>query len=200
MPSPEYTWNARTGRYVDARGRFVSRDSVQRSLQQAIANTRAKAQALTARLRSGDASLVEWEQGMRRLVKNVHLYSAANARGGWAQMTAEDWGHVGPTVRFHYGKLHQFAQQLGAGLVMDGRVTSRVDMYMLAGRSSYDDQDFRLQRDKLGRTEERNVLVAAEHCAGCVEQSARLWVSIGTLTRPGTRDCLSRCRCWVEYR
>jgi hypothetical protein len=53
----------------------------------------------------------------------------------------------------------------------------------------------------LKREEERNVLGAADrHCAQCVECSDRGWVVIGTLPQPGSRTCMSNCKCRMEYR
>ena len=199
MPSPEYTWDRRLARYRGAGGRLVGRAEVMRALDHALAGTGERARALGQRLRSGQVGLPEWQQGMLAAIKDAHLYSAALARGGWAQMSSEDWGYVGPRVRFHYGKLQQWAEQLEAGTApLDGRFTARSEMYFLSARGSWDDQDMR-QQQAIGMTEEANV-PHGENCPDCQEQTAMGWVPIGTLARPGQRACLSRCRCTVRYR
>lgn len=200
MPPPSFTWDPRTGRYRGPGGRLVRNDSLELALDRAINARQQAARALSASLRAGDIGLPEWQQGMRQAIKDVHLYSAALARGGWANMTPEDFGRIGPRVRFHYGKLQKFAEAIEAGLVLDGRFTSRVELYLLAGKTSWEDQYLRLQRDNLGRTEEFNQLNPADHCDECVGLQARGWVPIGTTPRPGTRQCLSRCRCRMLYR
>jgi hypothetical protein len=200
MASPEYTWDAKLARYRNSAGRIVPRADVVGALERALDVAKGRARDLGASLRAGNISLAAWQQGMRVAIKDVHLYSAAVARGGWAQMTSEDFGYVGPRVRFHYGKLQAWAEQLQAGAApLDGRFTTRTELYLLAGRGSFDDQDLR-QQQEIGMQYERNILHAADHCFGCLEQSDRGWVPIGQLVRPGQRECMSRCRCTVAYR
>lgn len=196
----QYTWNEQAVRYVDNRtGRFVSRSDVMGSLDAALESAKGRGRALSEQLRAGQLSLQDWETGMRQTVKEVHLYSAAAARGGWAQMSYADFGNVGPAMRFQYERLHNFGAQIAAGLPLDGHFMQRTELYMLSGRSSYHKQDTVVQREA-GMTEERNILNPADHCDGCVGESARSWVPLGKLVPPGNRLCLSRCKCQVEYR
>lgn len=199
MASPLYRWNERAGRYVDERNRFVGQAEVRRALEQALLNAQRRGRSLSAQLRSGLVALPEWQQGMRRLIKQVHLYSAAVAAGGWQHMTYTDFGNLGPVVRFHYGKLQQFAEAIAAGLPLDGRFTQRVELYLLAGNNSYWMQEGKRQQ-QAGATEERNLLHPADHCPDCLAETARSWQPIGALRPVGQRRCLSRCRCTLEYR
>ena len=152
-------------------------------------------------LRAGRLTLDAWTLSMRQSIKLTHLWSAALAKGGWAQLTASDYGVVGQTVRFHYQRLDRMAQQIAQGLPLDGRVTVRVEMYAEAARKTYHDIEFRVIQSSTNFTEERNVIdPLAEHCAECDQASAVGWVPLGTLPRPGYRTCLTNCRCRMEYR
>lgn len=195
---PPFRWNAAARRYVDARGRFVSDAEVRKALEGALANAQWRGRNLSQQLRAGEVSLADWQQGMRRIIKQVHLYSAAVAAGGWAQMTYTDFGNLGPVIRFHYGRLQAFAQAIEAGYPLMGRFMSRVELYLLAGRGSYWMQAAKLAKGQ-GMTHERNVLHPADHCAECVTQTGLGWVPIGTLVPVGARTCLSRCKCTIEY-
>lgn len=199
MAAPTYRWNPRAGRYTDGRGRFVPQRDVRNALEQALGSARERGRSLAQQLRGGYVSLGEWEQGMRQVIKQVHLYSAAVAAGGWAQMTYTDFGLLGPVIRFHYGKLGLFAAAIAKGSPLDGAFLQRVELYLLAGRASYWLQEGKRQRQG-GATEEKNTLHPADHCTGCLREAARGWVPIGELVPVGDRRCLARCRCTIEYR
>lgn len=194
-----FQYNVRAARYVDPRGRFVPREQVRRALDAAIDASGRRVRALSDGLRSGGVTLDEWHLAMRSEVKAVHLYNAAAAKGGWGQMTPADYGRVGAVVRGQYAYLDRFAGEIAAGAqALDGRMLQRAEMYAQAGRRTYEDAN-RLEQRARGMARERNVLGVADHCAGCLAASAMGWVPIGTLPPVGARDCLTKCRCRLEY-
>ena len=206
VPRSRYRWNDRAARYIGGDGRIVSQRAVRAELDAALDAASRRAVALGEQLRAGDLSLRAWRSEMRVLVRNVHLYSAAAARGGWAQMTQAAYGQVGGLVRFHYERLERLALQISHGLPLDGAFFHRVGLYVQAGRTTYDLAEFQVM-DVRGFNEERNVLsgsVGAErHCEGarsCKEQSRRGWVKLGALIPIGQRLCLGNCRCRKRYR
>jgi DNA-binding phage protein len=204
MPNGPYVWSARAGRYRDAQGRFVSPAQVRAWLDQALDRERrtllASARAFRASAR-GLADLAAFERVMRDGVKTTHLLAAMAAKGGYAQMTAADYGRVGATVRFHYGKLEQWMRQVADGTApLDGRFVTRAAMYGGAALGTY----YRVAGDAAraaGLTEEINVLGPTDHsCAVCVAQTALGPVPIGTLVPIGQRTCLGNCLCTIEFR
>lgn len=199
MP-PDFIWNARALRYIAPSGRFVSRAEVRGAIDQALVNAERRIAGATEALRTGRLGLAPWERLMREEIKNVHLYNAAAARGGWAQMTQADYGRVGQAVRRQYEYLERFGNQIASGRVVpDGRFMMRARSYAQAGRSTYHMTDRRVHRER-GFTEERSLLGIADHCDECVSEEGRGWVRIGDITPIGSRQCLSRCRCSIEYR
>lgn len=198
MPKSKFKWNARAGRYTLG-GKFVKQSAIRGALDKALASTALRARELSLLLQAGGVSLIEWERLMRALVKDTQLYSAALARGGWAQMRASDYGRVGAAVKKQYTYLNRFASELGTGAPLNGSFVMRASMYMSAGRHTYYQLHDRMQ-EELGMTEERNVLHPADHCNGCLEADALGWVPIGELPQIGNRDCLVNCKCDKEYR
>lgn len=196
-----YRFNERAGRYIDGRGRFVPNTMVRAELDKTLQTSQQAMRNLSGGLRTGKISLADWQTGMMREIKNTHLSSAALAKGGWAQMTPADYGRVGAEVKKQYAYLDNFAQQIASGEQrLDGVFLRRADMYFEAGRGTFHDVE-RLEKGKRGMTEERSILdPSARHCDGCLQEAARGWVSIGSLVRIGARDCLTRCRCMIEYR
>jgi len=195
-----FGWNAAAARYVDAQGRFVSKASVRAAIDGALDNASAVMAQATEALRMRAITVTQWHTIMRREVKNVHLYSAAAAKGGWAQLTPQDLGYLGQRIRQELGYLDRFARQLrNPRFPRDGRVTARARMYAQAGRYTYHRVDRQVQLG-IGMTHERNILSAGEACESCIEQADLEWVPIGTLVPVGNRQCLTNCRCDIAYK
>jgi len=197
---PDYEWDARLGRYRNpATGRVVGLPRVRRALDRAIKSQQTRARTLAAELRNGTITLREWNAGMREVVKNTQLFSAAAGKGGWAQLTASDYGRVGQRVRAQYGYLDQFQAELRAGLGRDGMFSRRSESYAEAGRPLYHEVEREVQREA-GKREERSRLSPAEHCLECLTEAARDWQPLGAVVPVGQRICLNGCKCYMEYR
>jgi hypothetical protein len=196
---PPFRWNEAAGRYINARGRFVSRGEVRRALDAALDSAGRRVRAATQQLRDREISVARWRLVMRREIKNVHLYSAAAARGGWAQLTQAELGRVGGIIGKEYRYLDNFARQLrNPRFPRDGRIVSRAMLYAQGGRKTYHLTDERVQLER-GMKEEKNIQ-ELNPCTECMEQTSRGWVRIGALVAVGDRLCLANCRCRMEYR
>lgn len=194
-----FRWSPKAGRYVKANGRFLSKAEVRAGIDAALAKEGAKAVRLSQELRNGTISLGQWRSEMREMVKTVHVYNGAIAKGGFAQMTKADYGRVGQIVRREYGFLEKFAEGISNGTVpLDGRLEQRAIQYAEAGRGTYH-QIERTVMMEAGYTREFNILHPAEHCGGCLAETARGKVPIGSLVPVGSRTCRRRCRCTLGY-
>lgn len=202
-----YTWDQRSYSYRGANGRFVSAREVRGAIDGALESAQAEMRTLSQSLQAGRISLADWQAGMQRQIKSVHLYSAAAAKGGWDRMTPADFGRVGRHLaqgpaggEGQYQYLRRFAADIASGKQpLDGRFLARVDLYAQSGRATYHETE-RREMQVRGFTEERNVLGVADHCPGCLRETGRGWVGIGEIVRIGGRDCRTRCRCALSYR
>lgn len=203
MPIPRFRWSPRAAQYIDSRGRFVPRSEIRAAIDATLDHEQAMMRTAALSLQSGDITLEMWRDAMRQSIKNLHLFSAAAAKGGWAQLDRADAGRVGQLVRREYGYLERFAREIAGGTYdLDGRFLTRVELYQQAGRDTYHMIEQQVVR-KSGKTEYRNKLNPADHCRGvgsCIEQTAKGWRKIGSLIPIGRRICLRRCRCEWEYR
>lgn len=180
------------------RGRRVRQDVTRRQLDRAIAGVENDAKALSTNRR---VEPDPWALGVVDVVKSATLIGGAFARGGWAMLDERELAYMERHILEELGYLDGFADGLIDGSVPpDGRFVRRAMLYGAAGWAFY-----QLLRQSIaggrGFVEERNVLdPGAEHCFGCVEETARDWQPLGTLVPVGDRQCLSRCRCYIEYR
>jgi len=199
---PEYTYDRVAGRYRGPGGRFVQPAQVRAWLDVALDTATKRIDGLATALRTGNIDLISWEVAMRREIKNVSLYSAAAAKGGWAQMSDADYGRVGQYVRGQYQYLRGFAQDVQAGRqLLDGRLNARAHLYTQAGRPLYHRIEI-AEQDLRGSTEKRNKRHRGDSCAGCVAATAAGWHPIKSREVPeiGARDCRTRCKCEWEFR
>lgn len=194
-----FAWDARAKQYRAPNGQFVSRAEIRRVLQQTVSQRSQRMTALSDQLRAGEVSGETWYVEMRQLVKDVHLYNAAAAKGGWAQLGPQDYGRVGRLVREQYKYLNRLADQISKGLPLDGRFIQRAKLYAKAASRTFWALFTTVMREA-DATEEHNVLGFAEHCADCLGETARGWVPLGELVPVGARACLGNCECYIEYR
>lgn len=160
-----------------------------------------RVRALSEQLVAGDAALPAWRATMAEALKAAHLEGAAVARGGWAQLSDADFQWVGQRVRAEIGYLQQFEDGLASGLIpLDGNVAARAEMYVEQGRATQREMERRMAIGR-GVTQERNVLGGSSRpCGECPSLSSLGWVPAGTLPAVGARQCLSRCRCHLNFR
>jgi hypothetical protein len=195
-----FTWDALSGRYRGAGGRYVAHAQIRAWLDVALDNASERMAALVRQLQARNIDLVTWQIRMAREIKNVQLYSAAAAKGGWAQFSNADLGRVGQSVRAQLEYLNNFAREVRTGVQpLDGRFVARVKLYAQSGRGIFHRTE-RLEMEVRGYDEEQSIRYAGDSCAGCVQEAARGWVRIGTLIPVGQRTCRGNDRCSIRYK
>lgn len=195
-----FTFDPSTGRFRDASGALVREDSIRAALDVVLASSAQAMREMTQSLVDGSLSLAGWQALMMSEVKTANLIGATLGHGGWALMDQSAFGWTGQRIRAQYAYLRGFAQDIAAGRQrLDETALSRATLYAEAARQTHRAAQGRLA-EQFGAQQERNVLGAADHCAGCLSATAQGWVPIGTLVPCGSRNCLSRCHCYITYR
>lgn len=182
-------------------GRLVPDGQVRRALDQVIDAQTTAMRALTQQLLDGTLALATWQLLMMQQIKQTHLVALAVAHGGWTQLDQSAFGWVGAAqIKPQYQYLAKFTIEIQTGKqALDGTVLARAALYAEAARATHRAAVQR-QMDRIGMAEERNQLGQADHCRGCLRETRRGWVPIGSLVPCGRRDCMVRCHCSIEYR
>ena len=101
--------------------------------------------ALAERLFTGKVSIGAWEEAMKKMIRELGASTAAISKGGWDNMTFQDWGRLGPVLKEQYAYLHGFAdyintnrdtmsiEYLKARASMYGRPSAHIMSMMTAG-------------------------------------------------------------------
>ena len=199
--TPEYIWNARLRRYQDAdTGRIVSNKQVRAALDAVILSAKHETRTLTQQLLNGKITLAEWQEQMAFNLKMQTLASHALAKGGWAQMTASDFGKVGAELKKQYAYLQKFALDIQDNRIsFDKRILTRADLYAESARGTFEDV-LREMACAEGFDRERRNLGVADHCKSCVRYARMGWQVLGTLPSIGTKSlCMTNCHCSFEF-
>lgn len=197
-----YEWVAALHNYRSIEtGKIVSRATITEGLEAMLDASAVNMNTLTQSLIDGGISLKDWQAGMMTEIKNTHIASAALSNGGWEQMTPSDWGYTGSLIKEQYKYLDNYAKDISNGTqALDGRALVRSDLYADAANGTYWEVNKRSMLAD-GYDEGRRVLEAgSDHCDDCEEYASEGWMLIDEIPEIGNSQCLTRCRCEIEYR
>lgn len=198
-----FVFRSSDGTFRTPDGEVVPSNVTRSAADVALKSSRERVEKLTRQLRDGEITLGRWQREMMNEIKDAHINMGSLAKGGYEQMGQADYGRVGRILRDEYEYLNNFAQQIADGDVpLDGKAVNRAGMYVDSARGTHHRVE-RLEMQKRGFNQEKNILGVAEHCPECVELTTRGddgWVPNGTLPEIGDRICLANCKCQVVYR
>jgi hypothetical protein len=208
-----FLWDAEAFRWRDRRtGLLLSLAALKLALIEytdAVADDLA---ALTVLLNERRLSIAQWQVAMAHEIKLLHLAMTAAAVGGFERMTDADLSRVSTRVQNQYGYLARFGSGIEQGKVSPKQATARARMYANGSQGAAFERARYDLFVKLAGTglavEMKNNLRPAEHCTtdheagtvGCLEETRRGWVPLGTMSLPGMRRCRANCHCYTTYR
>jgi hypothetical protein len=196
-----YIWDATTGRYLDADGDPVPARALRAAVRTVVDDSADRLGILAERFAAGRLDLVGWRDAVRQELRTSYGVAASLAQGGVAQMDSSARGFLGSQLREAYQFLDVFSLDVSQGRVDLASDAFRARAQMYAGGAHTTFYAFQERAASArGYQRERNVLEGGSaHCAGCEAEAARGWVPVGTLSIPGSRDCVSNCRCEIQY-
>lgn len=196
----EWSYDRNSGRYRDARGRFLSEKSVQALIDGRIDKLDSQLRRFTRMLADGAITLDQWQGSVREAIKAAHLQAAIIGHGGRSGMGAAEYGRIGQRLRQEYAYLQGFALDLLEQRTSAPMALARISLYAESVRGSFwEGASIRKEQQGFGLMQ-RILDPMAQHCEDCVGYAARGIVPIGSVPLPGQRcACRARCRCTVRY-
>jgi len=195
-----WSYDRKTGRYRDERGRFLSKAAVGKLVDGRIYKLEAQLKQFTRMLIDNSITLEQWQGSVREAIKNAHIQAGIIGHGGKASMGSTQYGRIGQRLRAEYAYLQGFVRDLLDGRMSAPMALARIGLYAQSVRGSYW-EGTEAREQQRGFSLMRRILDAqAEHCQECIDYAARGMVPIGSLPMPGQRcSCRSRCKCSVTY-
>jgi hypothetical protein len=196
----QWSYDQKSGRYRDERGRFLSEKSVQALVDGRIDKLDAQLRRFTRMLADGSITLDQWQGSVREAIKAAHLQAAIIGHGGRDGMGSAEYGRVGQRLRQEYAFLQGFARDLLDQRISTPMALARVGLYAESVRGSFW-EGASIRKEQQGFSLMRRILdPMAQHCSDCLAFAARGIVPIGSVPLPGQRcACRARCRCSVRY-
>lgn len=131
-----WTWDAKTKRYRDERGRFLSASALTQLRDMYVDRAKNVATRLVYDY-SVTGDIAAFRRGMRDLIKAIHCDMYSAGAGGWAQMTSQDWGHVGAFIKGEYKYLDGFLADVANGMGI-AKMLWRAKLYVAAGTPMFE--------------------------------------------------------------
>jgi hypothetical protein len=196
----QWSYDQKSGRYKDERGRFLSEKSVQALVDGRIDKLDAQLRRFTRMLADGSITLDQWQGSVREAIKAAHLQAAIIGHGGRDGMGSAEYGRVGQRLRQEYAFLQGFARDLLDQRISAPMALARIGLYAQSVRGSFW-EGASIRKEQQGFSLMRRILdPLAQHCSDCLAFAARGIVPIGSVPLPGQRcACRARCRCSVRY-
>lgn len=196
----EWSYDRRSGRYRDEKGRFLSKAAVGKLVDGRIGKLETQLKRFTRMLGDGSITLDQWQGSIREAIKAAHIQAAIVGYGGRGEMGSAEYGRIGQRLRSEYTYLQGFVRDLLDGRISTPMALARVGLYAQSVRGSYW-QGTEMREQQRGFSLMRRILDAqAVHCADCLDYAARGIVPIGSVPMPGVRcACGARCKCSVKY-
>ena len=197
-----WSWDARIQRYRTTEGgRQLSDGEMGRLLERRMADHRKAIDELADRVSSGRITVAEFQQGLAKATREVHLQARMLGVGGRENMTPRHYGSVGGYMRFDTDRIARFGNDIQAEKLSAAQIKNRARMYGEANIRRDYDRGRQWSHEEQGYSQERRVLRSdAAHCEGCKEEARRGYVAIGELAPIGGHECGGNDKCQKTYR
>jgi hypothetical protein len=107
-----WSYDQKSGRYRDERGRFLSKASIEKLVDARIDKLDGLLRRFTRMLINEQITLDQWQSSVRESLKAAHIQAAIIGYGGKANMGSAEYGRIGQRLREEYTYLQNFAGQL----------------------------------------------------------------------------------------
>lgn len=202
-PNQTITYDRRVGKYRDgATGRYVSRVSILRLVDEEAARLATRMQAHARNLVGGGIDLPTFQKRAAEDLKLSAIRTTILGSGGRSQTTAAAYGTTGQLIKTQYIFLDGFANDIANSKLTKSQIIQRAALYGASTRSSFH------AAEKIARGREGFILAkrqldaGSQHCQECLNYSTGdRFVPIEEIVPIGTRcSCRARCRCSIVWK
>lgn len=193
------TYDEKSARYRDERGRFVSEKQVRATVEKTVSTLEDNLRGLARNLHAGKINLAEFQIQAAEKIKSAHIVATAIGKGGREQLTPSDWGKLGSTIREQYKFLNNFVREIEAGRLSPAQIEHRASLYAKAPRSNFFKNE-KTAKLAAGFAFAKRILNAAESCSECAAWASKGFIPIEEQPEIGSLVCKSFCKCAFEYK
>lgn len=133
------TWlyDIATKTFISENGRRLSEGDLNEVRDQYLDSMSELVAAYSSNLDGGSWTMPQYEEAMRKRLKDAHIAEYVLGRGGISQMTPSDYGRIGATLKKEYGYLRSFLDDIAAGKETAGQANNRARNFLGGARQSF---------------------------------------------------------------
>ena len=193
-----YVWDEEDQEYEDEEGNVVTEAALLALINLLAGKVSKRLSRIIAAEREGSVDPRTSQGKAEHEIRMSHRMMAALGAGGLRQLTETQKAQADRTVMRE--QTYWVRLSMSVNTVSDAEAEARAAQYGSATYQSF--QHAAIQAHAAaGYDEARRILEhGAAHCEGCVEAANAGWVPVDQLLPIGDADCLSNCRCSVDYR
>lgn len=124
--------------YNDDTKRFMSRQDALGRVEASLNNGRNQVDTLADFVANGQIDPNDWRSQMQMQIKDEYIRQYMFGRGGRNRMTPSDWGSIGGMLAEQSPFLNAFTAEIEAGLLSEGQISTRAQMYINSAREAYE--------------------------------------------------------------
>lgn len=199
------TYDKKTKRYKDSRGRFIPLKKVRFEIDKFIQEVAKKAGQIAVELTAGRIVIAVFQKQLRDVLKAAYTVAGSVAKGGWKQMSPSDWGKIGAKTKKQYGFLNNFALKIADGSLSIKQIEARAKSYPKSARTVYESSVMEAHTDLAAELEDAEVLCerelhAKESCDECVDWASQGYIPVEDQPEIGSLECGDYCLCTIDYK
>lgn len=192
-------WDPKRRRYVDESGHVLSAKEVRREVENYVASEQKLTEAEARKLVASVITTSAFFWFMRHKIETWHKLTGTIAYGGQLQMTAERLARIMEKIDSELAYLDGFRTEVERADVIMDSIVPRAGMYADSAYATYENNVREREKD-FGVISGRRITEGDQNvCEGCQNASSSEYVPLNELLDIGDADCLSRCRCYVEF-
>jgi len=195
----DYIWDKEKKYYIYPNGKKVPEGHLFGAIRRFQAKLNDDLQSVTTAMLSGDIDLAGWQKRISSRVRNAHFELM---RFGMGPGNSRAWHEAKIEKRLRsidYPALQRFAEDLQSGKLSEKQIRSRIELYAMATKSSYEMGRIEIKKTTGQRFGRRLLGRTDIHCEDCIEYALRGWQRIEDIILPGVDcQCGSRCLCSIE--
>lgn len=196
------TYDRVSGRYRGSDGKFVSRATVLRLVDQESDRLATRMKAHARLLTDGRIDIPEFQKRAAEDLKLSAIRSTILGSGGRSLTSSAAYGSTGRLLREQYQFLSGFARDLADGKLSKAQAIARAASYGPSTKTAFHAAEKIAKRRENFIEAIRDLDAAAKHCSSCLRYSTNgLWIPIEQVVMPGVNcECFHYCRCRVRFR
>jgi hypothetical protein len=198
-PLPNYTWDPEARRYRDKNGHLVRKAVILALILRAVGRSKKAFEKAAEAYLDGKITELQFQAIMQQGIISGHKAMAAIAAGGILRLVGALLEKTRSIIATQQAYMLRFAAQIATGQLSPAQIAARSAMYGDALYSTFANIQTATAEAGGARYAKRIAKLDDGTCVGCEDQNDLGWQPIDEVLPIGDAECLTNCRCEMQY-